>query len=196
MASTIRRIQPSRIVVPIIAFLLGLVARFIWTPNPPDWRWLILLLPLLALAFVAYAWERLSPREVRVRFEAPITIETDEDKERYARAGLIAFVSKYRSGVPPDVVKAARSTGDYASLNFLNSNLEPVIHAANSHGPKLRYCWLISSRSTMKRPGSDEDAELLAKYLAEEGGFGDCQFFFDTSCKVSINNDQEIPGTH
>lgn len=194
MLDYVRKVQPFRILLPFITFLLGLIARFIFNPDPPDWRWLVMLVLLLALAVVAYVWERLSPRQVRVRFDAPITIETEEDQQRYARPGLIAFVSKYRSNVPPEVVKAARKAGDYEALDFMNSNLETVIHAAKSHKPRLQYCWLISSRSTMKLPGSDEDAELLARYLREQAGFDKCQFFHDTSCKVSLNNDQEIPG--
>lgn len=197
MMDRIRSIKPEQLLLALVIALIGRVVVFFVTPDPAPLLWRVVVVALLAISILAYWLVRRIPKPVDVRFDVPQTLESDINRDRYARKGLIAFVSLYNP-FPPDGNKPTPkqitdwvADEDYVALDFVNSNLETVIHAARSHGAALKYCWLITTEHTDKRRGSEPYAPLLAKSMKEQHGIK-CKFFCGPNTVVSQDNDLAV----
>lgn len=199
----LRRSQLGPILVALFSFLLGLLSRFLFTDDPPDVRWLPVIIVLLLLVGGLYLADKLIPRKTIVVPGSPQTLNTPEDHQLYARAGLVALVSKYRSFAKappsPDTVAAALANCDYRQLDLENSNLGTIIEAVVAHKSRLRHCWLIGSANTPTRDPARKDEALgscafiplLQKFLREEKGV-QCTFWSGPAYAVSLRDDTQV----
>lgn len=198
-----RRSQLRPILVSLFSFLLGLLSRFLFTDDPPDIRWLPVVIVLILLVVGLYIAEMWQPRKTIVIPGSPQTLDTPEDHKLYARAGLVALVSKYRSFAKPppspEIIAAALANCDYRQLDLENSNLGTIIHAVVAHKSRLRHCWLIGSANTPTRDPARKDEELgscafiplLQKYLHEQKGV-QCTFWSGSPYAVSLRDDTQV----
>jgi hypothetical protein len=174
----ISRFRLDQLGLALAGFIMGVfsnaLANWLVISNQPMqiFFFLLVLFSMLALILFKPVW--------RVRFGFPISLKTEQDCKRYARRGLIAFVSLYRQIRVPEQgrfqsaeIQRALDELDYRALRLRESTLEPVITAAASHGERLEHCWLIS---TSGPEGSEKYVDVLVEHLKSEEGLINCQF--------------------
>ncbi len=153
---------------------------------------------LLTIAGTIYLWRK---AEIQAVLRQTRTVLTP-DREKYAREGLILFVSyftpirgenKSAAARPKDRLRAAENC-DYEFLDLEHSNFRPAIEAVVTHAAKLRHCWLISTvGKDGKTGGSRPFVPVLVKYLREVKGLTGCEFHF-SHYTVTQAVDSEITG--
>lgn len=193
------RIRPSVLIPGVVSagsnIIFNVVSNLISGAPIPILTLVVTTLGIFLV--VAFIFHLLKPDYVSPELYATRTIHSKEDRERYARRGLIVFVSLYNPIKIKVVdqltvtqrIQAAKSS-DYARLDFLKSNLEITITAIKTHASKLEHCWLVATKNG-ENSSSFTYIPALVKYLEKVEGI-QCKFHYSEALTVSQDDDAEI----
>jgi hypothetical protein len=153
---------------------LSLILRIFITDFPTSYAVLIVALSVALIVFLQNLKGKLLQTSIKT-----IRLAIPERVDEEAREGLIVFLPLYRKfGSQAKTeeenekeINHALETLDYSSLGFENINATNFGHATlaiQTHLSKLRYCWLVTSKS-QKRPdqSSQRFLEVYKKFLSE-----------------------------
>lgn len=168
----------DQVLIGVTGFILGVfgnvVANWLSGSSLPI---LVIFGGLLVLVLLFRARYR---QVYQIKISAPVTIRDENECERYARQGLVSCVSLFNPVKIPKEKQLSAATyrqaaleHNFTTLDFENSNFEPLIRAVTTHRCKLSHCWLISSKG-----GSDVFIEALVDYLRTVKGIT-CQFHYE-----------------
>jgi hypothetical protein len=182
-------------------FLFGLLGNVISALIPTAYVWWAVFIIgafAVVLWFVARWAVAQWASDWEITFETPKTLNDAGEQERNARPGLIGYVSKFapyqselsllKGKEQADAIATAMANEDYKTLDFKNSNLEPLIHAIVGHKSALKHCWLIA---TSGPGGSEAVLPALKRYLVEVEGMT-CEFHDDTKYRISQTDDAVV----
>ena len=194
-----RLFQPIQIIFAMAGVLLGMTIDILTGLLAEAGRPVLITLFLVTGIFVLITLvvQVRQRRQVRVTVRTPITLRRQEEKEAYARRGLVIFVSLYnpikseaaKSLTSAERLQAAREQA-YQHLDLENSNLQPAIEAITSHASRLEHCWLVSTSAKGDiQAGSHAYVPVLIQYLQQEKGIH-CMFY-GTDGRYSVPLDDD-----
>lgn len=194
----LRQVNYGPLFLAVIGFLFGVLGRFVGNPNAPSLRWLPWIIGALLVFVGLYVLERWHPARTTIDIGSATPLRNDAEKERYARRGIIAFVSLYTpprgTTLTPAEIQEALNSFNFEALNLERSNLAPTIHAVLTHKSQLRHCWLIGTTdSPSGTAGSARYISILVHYLHNRYNL-DCQFHFGPQYEVSLDDDGAVCG--
>lgn len=184
----------------LASFIFGLASdaissRLNYTNN---WTLVILILIGVALFYLSLRW---SARRIITKtiLNPPITLRTQQEKNHYARKGIMVFIPLFNPFGPskaknltPEEIQTAVENLDYQALDLLNSNLEPAIEAIVTHAARIEKCWMITTTQTGNpKLGTVIYAPVLIEYLKQVRGIN-CEFFYGPEYCIPLDDDSLI----
>lgn len=157
---------------------LSLILRMFITNFPTTYAIFIVALSVTLIVFLQNIKGTLLKTTIKtVRLALPERVGEE------AREGLIVFLPLYRKfGSPPKTneekenekkaINSALATLDYSTLGFGNINATNFGHATfaiQTHLSRLRYCWLVTSKSqTRPNQSSHRFLDVYKEFLKKE----------------------------
>ena len=158
------------------------------------WLWILIALGVGIIAVVIYFMVK--PNRIIVKFEQAVPLR--EDRERYAKPGLIVLLSDFvgqgltNKTLSPVQLADALDRKDHNLLDLEHSNQATVIHSVMAHQAKLQHCWILTtSNSDGTRNQSLPFAPVMEACLKEKYGLT-CQFHYGKEFTVPVDDDDAI----
>ena len=169
----IKYFHPVYVVPVLAAFIVGIVGNRISEYLAGPWE--IVLLIVAVIFVVASVWMKAREETITVSMSPPITLRLPVDKERYAKKGIIVFVSLYKPMGDKSTAKnlgvngrcQAAKQNNYKLLDLPNSNLGSAITSIITHRSRLEHCWLIATETDKPEASSITYLPVLETYLEE-----------------------------
>lgn len=184
----------SRLLYATIGIVIGLIIVPLedYFSNLSSLKFLI---PILITLIITVIFVEIKKKKfINVKLSVNVG-RTETETKRYAKKGLIVFVSLYKpiksitaKKLSIEEIKKAANSLDYYSLDLEKSNLQPAIEAIYCHKEKLKHCWLIGTTNVSKKEGSVMYQDVLIQFLKKEKGIN-CDFHYGQDYAIPLDDD-------
>lgn len=184
----------SRLLYATIGIVIGLIIVPLedYFSNLSSLKYLI---PILITLIITVIFVEIKKKKfISVKLSVNVG-RTETETKRYAKKGLIVFVSLYKpiksitaKKLSIEEIKKAANSLDYYSLDLEKSNLQPAIEAIYCHKEKLKHCWLIGTTNVSKKEGSVMYQDVLIQFLKKEKGIN-CDFHYGQDYAIPLDDD-------
>lgn len=188
----------SRLLYATIGIVIGIIIMPLekYFSNVSSLNYLIPI--LIALITAVIILEIKKKKSINVIMSVNVG-RTEIETKRYAKKGLVVFVSLYKpikkgstaKELSIEEIKKAAKNLDYNSLDLEKSNLQPAIEAICCHKEKLKHCWLIGTTNISKKEGSVIYQDVLIHFLTKEKGIN-CDFHYGQDYAIPLDDDALI----